>query len=266
MDLFERGVSYIPSCTYLLNTIDRLQISDPEHIGQDESSTPNIIGFVDKSLDFSDVEVGAISKHFSNSIFVEDFLQGVYLLSVSAGYYRTGMDYIHFACHGYFNPEDPSLSALLSQKSGLRLKDLAHDYQNYRLATLSACETGITDLEDLSSDYVSLASAFLHKSCSNVVCSLWRVDNLSTALMMIKFYDNIFMNSKTTIPVALKNAQYWLKDLTKIELENWISKKEWNVIQLKKLKHYMPATNVGDYDKPFASPFFWSGFYAIGME
>ena len=62
-------------------------------------------------------------------------------------------------------------------------------------------------------------------SCSRrfvccVVSSLWKVGELSTAFLLIKFYETLPKNpQKGEIAVSLKNAQKWLQTLTLDQFE-----------------------------------------------
>jgi CHAT domain-containing protein len=58
-----------------------------------------------------------------------------------------------------------------------------------RLVTLSACETGITDIKTGSSDeFVGLPAGFMLAGVPCVVSSLWSVPDISTAILMERFY------------------------------------------------------------------------------
>ena len=137
--------------------------------------------------------------------------------------------HIHFACHGYFNVDNPLLSSLIlagensSQVDSdvqepllratrqrkneaerenftsyqvtddqsidlqrcLTLTDLVSlNLQNCHLVTLSACESGFTDFRALSDEYMGLPSGFLIAGAPTVVCSLWIVNDFSTALLI----------------------------------------------------------------------------------
>lgn len=58
----------------------------------------------------------------------------------------------------------------------------------YELICLSACETGITSTYSLVDEYVGLVSGFLAKGATYVLSTLWTVDERSSALLMIQFY------------------------------------------------------------------------------
>ena len=56
-----------------------------------------------------------------------------------------------------------------------------------RLATLSACETGVVGT-NLPDEVVALPTAFTQAGFAGVVASLWSVADVSTAMLMERFY------------------------------------------------------------------------------
>jgi len=137
--------------------------------------------------------------------------------------------YSHFACHGEFDGLEPLASGLiLSGGERLKLADLlARPLLNAtRLVVLSACQTAITDFAQLPEEAVGLPSGFLQAGAPGVIGSLWPVNDLSTALLMIKFYKyhlqgDTTTNQKPMSPTqALRHAQLWLQDVSNIELSD----------------------------------------------
>jgi CHAT domain-containing protein len=63
--------------------------------------------------------------------------------------------------------------------------------ENCRLVTLAACETGITDFTSTSDEYIGLPNGFLLAGSTNVVSSLWNVSRRATALLMVRFYQEL---------------------------------------------------------------------------
>ncbi|HAX77583.1 MAG TPA: hypothetical protein DCY88_17540 [Cyanobacteria bacterium UBA11372] len=130
-----------------------------------------------------------------------------------------------------------------------------------RLVTLSACETGLIDFHNISDEYIGLPSGFLVAGTPAVVSSLWTVNDLSTAFLMIKFYENL--HHQMSLALALNQAQLWLRDLTKEELQEWIDNLPWSLVQKLVIKaqfHELSST-----DKPFREPYHWAAFCAIGQ-
>ena len=98
-------------------------------------------------------------------------------------------EYLHFSCHGNYNWNDPPQSGLsLFRGKKLSLEDLQNDVvdmSSARLVTLSACETGITDITKSSADeFVGLPAGFMLVGVPCVVSSLWSVPDIFTVILM----------------------------------------------------------------------------------
>jgi CHAT domain-containing protein len=79
---------------------------------------------------------------------------------------------------------------------------------------------------------------------------------------MIKFYEN--MNMGSSVAVALNQAQMWLRDISKEELENWTSHLPLTATQEDVLyDFFQDITSINSTEKPFKSPYYWAAFYAI---
>lgn len=87
--------------------------------------------------------------------------------------------------------------------SGETIVDLSLD--NLRLAVLSACETGLGAIDN-GEAVQGLARAFHLAGCSNVVVSLWQVNDAATAALMTQFYHELWVNEKSPRN-ALRAAQ-----------------------------------------------------------
>lgn len=142
-------------------------------------------------------------------------------------------DVVHFACHASMDPSKPMNSKLYlakdsSQNGYLTLADLYAVKMNAALVVLSACETGLAQLET-GDELIGLVRGFFFAGTRSIVASLWRVNDEATMMLMLSFYKNI----KTKIPPseALRNA--------KIDL-------------LKSNRH--------------THPFFWSSFNFYGVD
>ncbi len=100
--------------------------------------------------------------------------------------------YLHIASHGEYNADNALQSRLLLAKDGANDGSLTTD-ELYGLAldaemvTLSACETGLGTVLS-GDDVVGLTRGFLYAGASNVVASLWQVDDDATTLLMQTFY------------------------------------------------------------------------------
>jgi CHAT domain-containing protein len=119
----------------------------------------------------------------------------------------------------------------------------------------------LIDHHNTSDEYIGLASGFLVAGSPSVVSSLWRVDDLSTAFLMIKFYQNL--KSGSTVAIALNQAQTWLRDATTSELQAWASHLKLE----EKLNQQIEQTlDWFDADEqPFQEPYHWAAFCAVGQ-
>jgi CHAT domain-containing protein len=103
----------------------------------------------------------------------------------------------------------------------LSLRDLLDlKLKGLRLAILSACETGIpgTNLPD---EVISLPTGLLQAGAAGVVSSLWSVADLSTMVLLSRFYQ-LWRTDNLEPPAALRQAQLWLRDSTGPELAPYL--------------------------------------------
>ncbi|MEO5331600.1 MAG: CHAT domain-containing protein [Magnetococcus sp. YQC-5] len=123
---------------------------------------------------------------------------------------------IHIAAHGDFQNINPLFSSLwlaTSQSKGknqeaghLTVKEIFSLELNADLVTLSACQTGLGQLR--GSEMIGLNRAFLYAGTHSLISSLWRVDDLSTAVLMKHFYRHYRNMNKAE---SLRQAQLMVK-------------------------------------------------------
>lgn len=146
--------------------------------------------------------------------------------------------------------------------------------QQCRLVTLSACETGLTDPTSLSDEYIGLPSGFLFAGSPTIVSSLWKVSDLSTAFLMVKFYENLPQSPQTgEVAISLKQAQKWLRNLTVDEFDLLLEQFKPQLDQI--LEQLRPGQRIiyqehieqirQQKPHPFANPYYWAAFTAIGV-
>jgi len=117
---------------------------------------------------------------------------------------------LHLAAHGYYNSINPLYSALYlagdEQEDGMLE---VHEIYNLNLAqtelvVLSACESQLGELSS-GDELVGLTRAFFYAGAPSVIASLWEVDDISTQILMEKFYIN--WGEGMSLAEALKQAQ-----------------------------------------------------------
>ena len=78
------------------------------------------------------------------------------------------------------------------------------DLSNTQLVVLSACETGLGKIE-IGEGVYGLQRSFLQAGASNILTSLWKVEDVATKDLMIKFYS--YLNLRYDRHQAFKRAQ-----------------------------------------------------------
>jgi CHAT domain-containing protein len=122
-----------------------------------------------------------------------------------------GVDFLHVAAHGIYQPRNPRFSRLaLAADDGHDGNLEAHevfsslDLWGVNLVVLSACQTAVGP--DAGGDeIVSLARAFLHAGSPGVVSTLWPVDDGVSAELMTAFYQRLLAGERAS--AALRGAQ-----------------------------------------------------------
>ena len=119
----------------------------------------------------------------------------------------------HFGCHALHDPRSPAGSALLLAPGGgadgrLTAPELAALELPCELATLSACETGLGRSEGEESG--DLPRAFVAAGARGVVASLWKVEDLATAVLVKHFYRELAAGQPPD--EALRRAQLAVRE------------------------------------------------------
>ena len=131
------------------------------------------------------------------------------------GFRRLAPDYryLHVAAHGEFLGERPLASRLAlapdkTHDGSLTVEELFQLRLDADLVTLSACETGLAKTLN-GDDLVGLTRGFLYAGASNIVSSLWEVEDRTTAELMTLFYQALKAGSSKK--AALQQAQLALR-------------------------------------------------------
>jgi CHAT domain-containing protein/tetratricopeptide (TPR) repeat protein len=207
-------------------------------------------------------EAEAIAKLFDTSPLLD--AQATFQ-AVLAG--APGSAYLHLACHGAFAWGAPLNSALvLGGDEELTLADIIDklDLDAARLVTLSACETGITDVQESPDEYVGLPAGLMRAGAPGVVSSLWTVEDRSTALLMERFY-RYHLEDNLPPAEALRDAQMWLRDVTRAELGSYYQSFYRMSADQAKAEFAKILLAGAPNDKPYASPYYWAAFTFNGV-
>lgn len=267
IDQFSEGIRYTPSCQ-LLQLAQARQRPHFQNLFAVQNPTGDLL--------YSDVEVQVVCSYFSEySTVVSKQAAKATLLDNQS---FESAHCTHFSCHGEFNLQYPLQSSVfLTNEEKLILAEVFNLSLNQcRLVTLSACETGLIDFTSLSDEYIGLPGGFLYAGSPSVVSSLWRVSDISTTLLMIRFYKNLRQLAPLgagSVAIALNDAQKWLRKLTSEEFEQILLELQPEIEEvfsrmrpgqqlifqesLNKVRKRQPF--------PFIHPYYWAGFIATGL-
>jgi CHAT domain-containing protein len=291
VERFPKGVGYAPSCQLLKQSKDQ-ELHRPHFTRlfaiQNPTRQPA------KPLLGSQLEIDKIRQYFDSqhSIILKE------AEATEANLYQRmeqlrSSHCLHFSCHGEFNHASPLKSALLlanpegklgEEETKLTLSEVFEKlYLNQcRLVTFSACETGMTDPHSISDEYIGLPSGFLYAGSLSIVSTLWSVDPIATTLLMVKFYHHLkrLPEIKTgDVAIALNKSQKWLRLLTKkklariknhpkfqLQLEQAFENQKDELDLFNSLLNQAVTTKKPERQLyPFANPYYWSAFVAIGL-
>lgn len=194
--------------------------------------------------------------------------------------------HVHLACHGavpFTSKETPYLA--LAGGRRLTLEDLMRDrpFPAARLAVLSACQSSLVGSHMTPDESLGLATAVMASGTPGVIGALWPVNDLSTALLMARFYlyhlsgdpDAEEKDGPMEPWRALGRAQRWLSKLTAGELGTILHAAPELLESAQENETRSPgagramaavrdATPQGPGSRPFADPYFWAPFVYIG--
>jgi len=114
-----------------------------------------------------------------------------------------------FSCHGLFDEDNPLLSALLlapdsSNDGRLEAHEIFALKMKAYLVAMSACETGVGTLRS-GDEMIGLSRSLTYAGAASQLASLWKVDDLATAVLIKRFFRNLAAGD--TRPEALRKAQ-----------------------------------------------------------
>ncbi|WPU91563.1 CHAT domain-containing protein [Mucilaginibacter sabulilitoris] len=120
---------------------------------------------------------------------------------------------IHLATHAYVNDLNPGKSYIAfypaAPASGITYKLYQPEIYNLKLdktalVILSACESGTGELIK-GEGLMSLSRAFSYAGCNNIITSMWKADDASTAYISARLH--AYLKKGHTITQALKEAR-----------------------------------------------------------
>jgi CHAT domain-containing protein len=145
-----------------------------------------------ESLFFAEKEAVTLSGLFPGAVTLQALEAAESKLRIMAP--NTGL--LHIASHGVFDSKNPEFSTLFLAPQGnsdgrLEMHEIfGLHLDNCSLITLSACESAMGGISG-GDEIIGLNRAFIYAGSPRVLSTLWEVDDLSTAVLMKKFYRHI---------------------------------------------------------------------------
>lgn len=151
------------------------------------------------------------------------------------------IDILHFSCHGKFDPYEPLKSCIVlapekdidknssvenDRKWNLTAEEIFGMEMHADLVTISTCESGINDRKP-GDELIGLTRSLIYAGTPSVVVSLWSVDEISTSILMRKFYQALTGANKAE---ALQKAQIELMGLTAEDVIAYCKEAKENLI------------------------------------
>jgi len=123
--------------------------------------------------------------------------------------------HVDFACHGQIHHRYALDSGIELSDGPMVVRDLLDTrlLDGVALVTLTSCQSAVPAGTPFKDEPFSLATGFLIAGAQAVLGTLWRVDDLATALYVGRFYHHLLVDHHP-LATALGQAQRWLRELT----------------------------------------------------
>ena len=261
IDAFPGGVSYAPSCQ-LLHQVQKYKRGKFDKLFAIQNPTDDLIT--------ANMEVETIKNIFPNSEIIakQNAKKGEQSESkLEIAEKAADSHHLFFSCHSFFDRNNPLQSGLLLADGTLTLEEIIRYFNlsECSLVTLSASETGLVQLDN-TDEYISFTSAFLLAGSPSLYVSLWSVNTLSTAILMIKTYENL-SHQPGKFALSLNQAQIWMRDTDIQGFLDWTNQchlldQKWRDTLQRNLNRQ--SKTEGTHAKIYQNPFYWAGFCAAG--
>lgn len=274
-------ILYAPSASVLYRLIDATPVADSTSVHASVEKAAVIAGqSTDRSYEREAETIARIMGSVSIPGAERDTKEIVELIADA--------DYIHFACHGMYDHTSPMGGGLQcvrrdgtvetrtpreEQSASQGWLTLGEVFEQVRLSrapivVLSACESGISMIEQSHDEYIGLPAGFLYAGARTVVSSLWQVADPAVELLMTRMTQELARGAR--VPEALQIAQQWLRTLPREVALTEVSallKADGNLSVADDVENVYREFPIlkGAEACPFENPYWWAGFTINGL-
>lgn len=240
-----------------------------------------VLGDSNNNLFFARQEAQMVAQLFETQPYLGgDATKDVFKTRVAQD--KATLDILHLACHGEFNSIQPLRSGILLAKNGtedvLTAEEIFGIEFNADLVVLSACESGVNERRP-GDELIGLTRALIYAGTPSVLVTLWQVDDLSTLLLMERFYAELAQGASKA--KALQQAELALINMTRSEIlreiearrdallqqRNELAAEQFEDAAFKSLisaEEYNSLPQDKNEWRPFAHPASWAPFVLVG--
>ncbi len=213
-------LNYVPSANIFSFCRNRVEERSHNEIGKILALGNPDTGLPLESLFFGEKEVSAIKYVYKDvNIYLGEQAKESKLVNFS-----DSASVVHLACHGEFNSKNPTFSSLFlapdDEQDGrlemFEIFDLHLDHCS--LVLLSACESGLGGISG-GEEIIGFNRAFIYAGAPRVFSSLWKVDDLATAVLVKRFYRNL--RAGLSPAESMQSAQRHIRDRINAHPSYW---------------------------------------------
>lgn len=198
--LEECAISYAPSATVFALCHQR---------NLRQSGVALAVGVADERIPAVLHEVKRVSSRLQRQAFQVQTLVGEAATLTRLTEQTAGCRLLHVACHGLFRGDNPMFSALRLHDGWLTAADVARLDLRDALVTLSACESGRSQVIG-GDEILGLTYAFLSAGAATLLVSQWLVQDQVTAELMEHWYSGFA--SQPDLAEGLRITQLAIKE------------------------------------------------------
>jgi len=215
-------------------------------------------------LFFAEIEVNTIKAIFSDCHIIQNTTRADLINQSQNAHIFHYAGHAHYQAFILHDEDQEDRSDEFDVKDIFEYLDMPEAY----LATLSACDTGLT-VSGMVDECIGISTGLLHAGAETVISSLWSVSDIAASLLMTKMYTLIHQGYGKA--EALRKSQLWLKDKSN-RSEHQMMYVSCITNNLESSKHldaqrFRPNSDGLDFiHEDFSKPFYWAGFICIGAE